>query len=59
MSASRSGEEVGRRWLASVESIAAEEMMGMALWWRSSAVVVGFSRCGWQLEVKWGRCDVG
>jgi len=46
------GEEAGRRRLASVEAVAAEEMMGTALWWRSSAAVVGFSRCGWRC----GRC---
>jgi len=53
------GEEAGRRRLASVEAVAAEEMMGTALWWRSSAAVVGFSRCGRRLEGKWGCCDVG
>jgi hypothetical protein len=46
------GEEAGRRRLASVEAVATKEMMGMALWWRSSAAVVGFSRCGWRC----GRC---
>jgi len=52
-------EEAGRRRLAFVEVVTAEEMMGMALWWRSSAAVVGFSRCGWRLEGKWGYYDVG
>jgi len=52
-------EEAGRRRLAFVEVVAAEEIMGMALWWRSSAAVVGLSRCGWRLEGKWGYCDVG
>ena len=46
------GEEAGRRRLASVEAVAAEEMMGTALWWRNSAAVMGFSRCGWRLEGK-------
>jgi hypothetical protein len=44
------GEEAGRRRLTPVEAVAAEEMMGTALWWRNSAAVMGFSRCGWRLE---------
>jgi hypothetical protein len=53
------GEEAGRWRLVSVEAIAAEKMMGRALWWRSSAAIVGFSRFGWRLEGKRGCCDVG
>ena len=52
------GEEAGRRRPAPVEVVAAEEMMGTALWWRNSAAVMGFSRCGWRLEGKWGCCDL-
>ena len=41
-----------------MEAVAAEEMMGTTLWWRNSAAVMGFSRCGWRLERKWGCCDL-
>jgi hypothetical protein len=50
------GEEAGRWRLVSVEAVAAEKMMGRALWWRSAAAIVGFSRCGWRLEGKRGYC---